>query len=97
MRNPSGEAVKKVSLVRRNTKTTKILIAEDGRKLGCPFGDGSAQCGTWCALFDIATRPEENPPKTRSWAMCQEHLIGEIVDEFDNVTNLDSESTRHQA
>jgi hypothetical protein len=89
--------MKKVSLVRRNTKTTKILIAEDGRKLGCPFGDGSAQCGTWCALFDIAMRTEENPSKIRSWAMCREHLIGEIVDEFDNVTNLDSESTRHQA
>jgi hypothetical protein len=89
--------MKKVSLVRRNTKTTKILIAEDGRKLGCPFGDGSAQCGTWCALFDIATRPEENPSKIRSWAMCQEHLIGELVDEFDETDNLDSEATRHQA
>jgi hypothetical protein len=97
MRNPSGEAMKKVSLVRRNTKTTKILVAEDGRKLGCPFGDGSAQCGTWCALFDIATRPEEGSMKARSWAMCREHLIGELDFDCDNVTNIDSGDTRHQA
>jgi len=89
--------MKKVSLIRKNTKTTKILVAEDGRKLGCPFGDGAAQCGTWCALFDIVTRTEENSTKIRSWVMCRENFIGELEFNCDNVTSLDSDVTRHQA
>ena len=88
--------MKKVSLVRKNTKTTKILVAEDGRKLGCPYGDGAAQCGTWCALFDIATRTEGST-NMRSWVMCHEHIIGELVDDEPVTTILDSSDTRHQA
>jgi len=88
--------MKKVSLIRKNTRTTKILVAEDGRKLGCPYGDGTAQCGTWCALFDIASRAE-NSTDRRSWVMCREHIIGELVEDDSNVTALDSTSTRHQA
>lgn len=97
MRNPLGEVMKKVSLVRKNTRTIKVLIAEDGRKLGCPFGDGSAQCGTWCALFDIVVQSREASTKARLWVMCREHLIGELVDDADDSLDLDSESTRHQA
>ncbi len=96
MRNPCGENVKRVSLVRKNTKTTKILVAEDGRKLGCPYGDGSAQCGTWCALFDIASRAESSNDR-RSWVMCREHIIGELVDDSPVTVVLDSANTRHQA
>jgi len=87
--------VKKVSLVRKHTKTTKVLMAEDGRKLGCPYGDGAAQCGTWCALFDIASRAEGT--NTRSWVMCREQIIGELVDDGPVTTILDSSNTRHQA
>lgn len=88
--------MKKVSLVRKNTKTTKVLVAEDGRKLNCPYGDGAAQCGTWCALFDIASRGDTSADR-RSWVMCREHIIGELVEDEASVTALDSTSTRHQA
>ena len=96
MRHPRGEAVKKVSLVRKNTKTIKILVAEDGRKLGCPYGDGTAQCGTWCALFDIVSRSDSSE-KTRYWIMCREHIVGELVDDTPITVVLDSSATRHQA
>lgn len=93
--------MKKVSLVRKNTKTTKILIAEDGRKLGCPYGDGTAQCGTWCALFDIAKRPAiddgMSKNKMRSWVMCRESLIGELIEDSIDSSIIESDHTKHQA
>ena len=88
--------MKKVSLVRKNTQTTKILVAEDGRKLGCPYGDGAAQCGTWCALFDTASR-EDSSAKTRSWVLCREHMIGELIDDSLSAPVLNSDATKHQA
>lgn len=93
--------MKKVVLVRKNLKTTKVLIAEDGRKLGCPFGEGTAQCGTWCALFDIAIQSKEPPAKSRLFAMCRESLIGELTDDDSDsdksTETLLEEFTRHQA
>ena len=89
--------MKKVILVRQNTKTTKILIAEDGRKLGCPFGDGTAQCGTWCALFDVLTRTDATGTKTRSWATCQENMIGEISDDSKEMADSVLDNSKRQA
>lgn len=88
--------MKQVSFIRRHGESTKLIIAEDGRKLGCPYSNGERECGTWCALFDVVVRatPSNDPQKTRSWVTCRENFIAELVEDFSEGVTTNSAETR---
>lgn len=73
--------MKRLGFVRRVDETVKLLIAEDGRKLGCPFCGGEP-CGTWCALFDVVMMGMGSEGVgARKVARCGATNIGELVED----------------
>ena len=75
--------MKRLGFVRRVDETVKLLIAEDGRKLGCPFCGGEP-CGTWCALFDVVMMGMgmgSEGVEARKVARCGATNLGELVED----------------
>ena len=80
--------MKRLGFVRRVDETVKIIIAEDGRKLGCPYRDGEP-CGTWCALFDVVVYGGGGKV-----ARCGATNLGEVIE--DTVPKEEEKSSRKE-